>query len=1549
MVEIRLKTKKLIIFYIILILIFELIPSTIDTIADSNPPIDKGSGRWETMEGQDWTVNNSTGNFWVGKNITVYDSIQIQSGGVLIFQNCTVIVSKSIVVSNNGSLTLINSTLKFNGTANGTSELQALPGGSVYIRDYDNNSLTTSDNSIITSNLTDNRHRYLFTIFPNANFSMRNSELHQCGYSITSPDRYGPYILSSNSIIENNSISNNFAGLVIQCSNTTIKNNKFSNNEEYGCIMAMCDNNRIQNNTFTNNKYNFGLILDSLNPKHNITPDNDIEGKSVYYFENTSDQNVLTQDSAGFIGIINSTNITISNQNLNSNYESIFILGGDKTIIQNTNLTENLYGAVLNKAKNVVFENCNIFNNSNLGMRLMNSQVAIINSTINESISYDFEIRNNSYVQIINSSFNSSNVQIFDQNSYFEVQLFLHIMTKNHQGTPIGNVTIEIFDGNDEYVKNVTTNASGFTNWIPCTSYTIFNSGINRTMSNHKLYVKYSGIEFTQYVNMTQSKSVVMLLNHAPGITNKPPKLIYLDEETRFYYDFNYTDSDFDNVTWHYSSNADWITSIGYNTGIINNTPSDSDLGIFYLNISCNDSYKGSDYYNFTIKVNNTNDPPEIIEKQNIGIAREDILYLHDFNVSDPDPFDNHVWYLNTNASWLNSINPYIGLIYGTPLQEDIGLYFVNLSCRDKAKVFDIYNFTVTVLPMNDKPIILNKENKTVPVLEESIYHHDFDYFDEDLDTVTWHLITNASWLDNINTSTGVITGTPHDFDVGAFFVNVSCIDSNNSIAYQNYTIIVLNSNDPPSFLDPGVNTLYAQEDEYFKFSFDVFDPDFGDMFSYSLYSEILTSSRSPVGPGSRAAWLDITLSSNTRSCTIFGTPDNDDVGTILVNLTCTDLLGFSDNISFYIRVNNTNDAPRISNPANNPSYVLEDFEFYHDFNYEDIDGDTVNWSIITDAKWLLDINSKSGVLTGIPLQEHIGEYFVEVSCFDPLNGSDSQLFTIKVNNTNDPPMISNPNPESNYIYENEYYEYDFNSIDVDSKQTFWKSETNASWLNKIDRFTGIINGTPFDINIGEFYVNITCSDEHSASSYWNYTLIVYNTNDPPLVSNGYLAPGIVDINELYYYKFNYLDIDGDKVTWEIETNGSLWLNFEPSQAVLSGTPNRLNIGSYYVNISCKDPYGGIGFYLYTIHVQGSRNRAPELFDGYVTPTSGDIDTIFTFYVTYRDLDSDPALSVVIKINDAPHTMELLEGNDVYVGVVYTFQTALPEGVTTCYFQATDSLSKRANVIDNSTPSNRNPKLITVKQKEESGILKFLQDNAIFIIVLLILLYIIVASAAYVRRRRIRAKDDAEEQKEVSAKDATSKTAVEEFDLDAPDDDMLFDDELDLDSDEPVSDEEELIEDEEPIKDLEEPLEDIDEEIEEPVTDIEVEPDSEPDEELEPELDSEPELEDEPDLETESEPEIEDEAGVEELTKKEYKEKVEDEGQHELMICPQCGEFVNETFESCPGCGVSFVFDEQDPEPDLESPDELDESVEDEIEPTIESEDNEDIEEYPIE
>jgi parallel beta-helix repeat protein len=1439
MPNIKAKFKKIFIIIILLFFLIGTIPLNFTpnySRANSNPPQNMNNGWWNTTKGNDWIID-SIGNLWLNKNITVSDSLHLISGGNLTLQNCTIIIENSLHVGYNSSLKIINTTIKFNSSANGSSEFRVYSGGSALITDYDNDNSTIEDRSNITSNITDNNHRFLFVVDKVANFTFQNSELHQCGYSILSPDLFGLYIQTNNSIIRNNLFSENCAGLVLESSNNTILNNEFRNNEKYGCLIAFSRKNWLHNNSFVNNGYNFGLLLANPDQETNITLANKINGRSIYYIENSSNYNLISTNSAGFLGIIGSKNVNIANQDLYNNFEGIILLYTNDTIISNSNFTSNNFGAIIDNSNNITFINCRIANNTDLGLNIRNSNIRIINSSVSTSKIFDIEVNYDSFIEVINSSINISRIQVMDKDSRIEYKYYLEIYTKNHQNNIIGNVTLDIYDGKNNFVGNFTTDENGISSGIPLTNYVILKSGFNNSMSNHRLYTKFSGIEFNQYVNMNRSRSVIMYLNHPPEIIENLSSTIYLDEEVEFYHDFNFTDRDADIVTWHIESDANWLNTIGKTSGIINGTPTDPDIGTFYMNVSCNDSYNGFDFFNFTIIVNNTNDPPQITSKQGVGEAFEDIFYHHNFNVLDPDIGDSHTWSMVTNAKWLNPINKYLGTIYGIPRQNNIGSFFVNVTCKDSEEASESYNFTLIVNPTNDAPMIVNPENSTELVNEDSKYYHDFNYIDVDPDSVTWQVTTNASWLEAIDTLTGVLTGTPGDYDVGRFYVNVSCTDSNDSSTYQNYTIVVRNTNDHPIFVDKGGQIFYTNEDEIFEQDFKIFDPDAVDTYEFSLAIEelIIKSSgviREPTSSEPTLEWLELIMNKDPRSCTIFGVPKNDEVGEILINLTCMDQLGLSTSITFSIIVNNTNDAPIITSDSReqNITYILEDMEYSHDFDFIDVDGDSVTWDMNTNAKWLSNIDKNTGVISGLPTQINLGMYYVEVVCRDPYGGFDSQNFTLQVNNTNDPPMISNLCPKIVYILENEFYQYDFNSIDFDSNRIYWFSQTNAPWLNKIDRFTGIINGTPSDYDVGEYFVNITCIDNHFDSANWNFTIIVNNTNDAPQITNGHLAPSVVYLRQDYYFKFEYSDVDGDIVTWKVKMDAGIWMQFDAATAELSGTPNRLNVGVYNINISCSDPSGDFSYYKYVLRVKGINNRPPELSNGYITPKNGDVDTVFTFYVTYRDMDYHEPSIVGVMIGDSPLILEHFDGDDKILGMVYYGTIELSKGSYAYYFYAKDEMNAHAIIEDNITGSKEKPSIIVVSEKSSKQGFDLSQDESILSIVVLIIFLIIIliglASIIRYRRRISKHHDRVVEDESVS----TEKPEI-----------TLTDDSLP------------------------EPL------MESVVQNIEK-------------------------FNTDEEP-----------------RSLED-----LMICPQCGEIVDESFDSCPGCGVEFSFDKVTTDEDIE-------------------------------
>ncbi|MEE9151769.1 MAG: putative Ig domain-containing protein, partial [Thermoplasmata archaeon] len=80
-------------------------------------------------------------------------------------------------------------------------------------------------------------------------------------------------------------------------------------------------------------------------------------------------------------------------------------------------------------------------------------------------------------------------------------------------------------------------------------------------------------------------------------------------------------------------------------------------------------------------------------------------------------------------------------------------------------------------------------------VLEGEVYSVDYDATDNDQDTLTWTLNTNANWL-GIDSSSGILSGTPDSNNVGLFSVRVSVLDGNSGSDFTNFTLQVLSDTD---------------------------------------------------------------------------------------------------------------------------------------------------------------------------------------------------------------------------------------------------------------------------------------------------------------------------------------------------------------------------------------------------------------------------------------------------------------------------------------------------------------------------------------------------------------------------------------------------------------------------------------------------------------------------------------------------------------------------------------------------------------------------------
>ncbi|MCK5561325.1 MAG: putative Ig domain-containing protein, partial [Thermoplasmata archaeon] len=894
-------------------------------------------------------------------------------------------------------------------------------------------------------------------------------------------------------------------------------------------------------------------------------------------------------------------------------------------------------------------------------------------------------------------------------------------------------------------------------------------------------------------------------------------------------------------ASWKLVTNATGWLTIDAN-GVLSGTPTNNNIGSYWVNVTVTDLNNGADSHNFTLTVQNVNDPP-IITTPNNTTAFEDVFYSVDYDATDIDPTgDSIFWNYSTNATWLN-FNKLTGLLYGTPTDNDIGTYWVNITVTDNKNGLNSTNFTLVVNNVNDLPLIIT--SNVLTATEEVPYSVDYDALDPDLgDILTWELNTTAIWL-SIDPSTGLLSGTPMNDDVGDWQVNVSVTDGQ-SYDLTSFILKVENVNDLPEIITEDVTTAY--EEELYIVDYNATDLDIpipGDTLSWSLITN--------------ASWLSIDQSTGNLS----GVPGNSDVGIWNVNVTVSDSAGIKDFHEFTLTVYNVNNNPFIVDDIEDlPQSTYEDELYSYDFDAVDIDptGDTIIWVLNTDAEWL-SIDS-DGNLSGIPTNDHANSMFwVNITAKDDarqIAGIVYINYSLWVINVNDDPIITTEDVEE--AVEDDLYQVDYKAIDIDPTEDIltWSYSSNADWL-AFDTFTGILAGIPTNDEVGSFWINITVSDDKNGKSWHNFTLTVSNVNDPPIITTQDVKSATVE--ELYYVDYNATDIDptNDILTWTIITNASSWLGIDPSTGVLEGTPSwnekgiflvnitvedgndgadyrefmltvystpnllpeiltedvtsavvgklysvtyeadddrtpladlvwtmstnatwlgfdtsthvlsgtplDIDIGSFWVYITVTDEDGGQASTNFTISVTKTElptNIKPKLTNGKMSPESGDADTDFTFSVTYSDEDNDPG-NVYVWINGGQHKMTPDPADTDYSdGVEYSYMTKLGEGEHTYYFTANDG-TDNAESGDGATPTTdmdakRTPNISGPPEKEAGG-----EDWIIYLIIIIIIIVVIVIGAlVYKSKRTVEARQIEEEEQSVDRQEVQDGSIVKE-------------------------------------------------------------------------------------------------------------------------------------------------------------------------------------------
>ena len=279
------------------------------------------------------------------------------------------------------------------------------------------------------------------------------------------------------------------------------------------------------------------------------------------------------------------------------------------------------------------------------------------------------------------------------------------------------------------------------------------------------------------------------------------------------------------------------------------------------------------------------------------------------------------------------------------------------------------------------------------------------------------------------------------------------------------------------------------------------------------------------------------------------------------------------------------------------------------------------SWQLSTNAGDWLQID-ENGVLEGIPRNDDVGSYWVDLTAFLNIDMSDSINFNLTVYNVNsDPEITTTP---TTVIYEDNPFQKTYVAIDIDP--TFdllsWSFKSNATFLT-FDPFSGNLSGTPRNSDVGEFWCNVSVEDDKGGADYINHTMTVINTNDAPEITTDPIFTSYED--ELYYLDWNATDIDptADLLLWSFKSNTS-FLTLDILTGNLSGIPDNYDIGVWWVNVTVYDGNFGRDSINYTLTVINT-NDAPL-----INSTAPDIDfdedtTYYGFKLNdvFRDIDGD--------------------------------------------------------------------------------------------------------------------------------------------------------------------------------------------------------------------------------------------------------------------------------------------------------------------------------------
>jgi len=211
------------------------------------------------------------------------------------------------------------------------------------------------------------------------------------GYTLTgNGNSTGIFILNRNGItVRNMKISNFFYGIRLiaehymgmTSSNNNLSGNSLTNNN-YGIYIGSSSNNVLRNNSMNNNTRNFRVQSEYAN---DVDVSNTVDGKPIIYWVNQQDRTVPSD--AGYVVLVNCTNITVQDLNLANNGHGIILVSTADSTITNNHIANTGSGIYIHESSSNTISGNNLANNgySINGQASSKNNISSNNITNNEN------------------------------------------------------------------------------------------------------------------------------------------------------------------------------------------------------------------------------------------------------------------------------------------------------------------------------------------------------------------------------------------------------------------------------------------------------------------------------------------------------------------------------------------------------------------------------------------------------------------------------------------------------------------------------------------------------------------------------------------------------------------------------------------------------------------------------------------------------------------------------------------------------------------------------------------------------------------------------------------------------------------------------------------------------------------------------------------------------------------------------------------------------------------------------------------------------------